>query len=163
MFHHLKIKGLKYQLPYLLQHLTGIFCRLDIRERLDDDSVFVNQVRGAHYAKRFVAVEGFLLPNVVGLDGGLFGVGEEGERKVEFLLEFFVRGDAVLADADDFRAFFTEMRKEFRKCARLFGAARGVVLGIKIQHNLFAAKFFEAADVAVLIRQRERRRRGVGL
>ena len=97
------------------------------------------------------------------MDGGLFGVGEESEFEVEFLLKLFVRGNAVFADADDFCALLAEMRKEFRKCARVFCAARSVVLGVEIKHNLFAAKLFEAADIAVLVGQRERRRGGVGL
>ena len=141
-----------HNLTKFVQHLRRIVGSLDVGEGLDDDSVFVNEICGAHYAKGFFAIEGLLFPNVVGLDCGQFGVGKEREIEVEFLLEFLVRGHAIFADTDDFCAFFTEMGKQFRKCARLFCTTRSVVLGIEIKHNFLAAKLTEVADIAILVR-----------
>ena len=64
-----------------------------------------------------------------------------------------MRGDAVLAHAQHHSALFRELRIEFAERAGLFGAARSVVPGIEIEHDLLAAVRLERMRPAILIGQ----------
>ncbi len=65
--------------------------------------------------------------------------------------EFQVGGNAVLANADDNDVLLLEGTIVLRKGAGLAGAARGIVLGVEVQHHLLAQKRGQADGVAVLI------------
>ncbi len=57
-----------------------------------------------------------------------------------------------------FRAHRGELVQVVAESAGLLGASRRIVLGIKIQHQPFAAEITQAAHASVLVRQAEIRR-----
>src|SRR5579883_1822630 len=106
----------------------------------------------------FPAIHALLDPDAVALADFALGVGGKDERKLVLLLEFVVRGYAVLRDADDHRRHLAEFREGVAEPAGFGRAARRVVLGIEIEHDLLAAQFGER-DLAVAVgRQGEIRR-----
>ena len=77
-------------------------------------------------------------------------IGGEDERELVLFLEFVVRGDRILRDADHHRAGSAIVRERVAKPAGFGGAARGVVLRIKVQHHLFPLELRQG-DAAVAV------------
>ena len=79
-----------------------------------DDAALVDEKGGAHDAEADLAVELLFLPDSIGLNDHALGIGEKGEGQRILFCKFFVRGDAVAADADDGNA----ASLKFGVCAR---------------------------------------------
>lgn len=110
----------------------GVLHRLpmpaDLAVGTDDDS-------RADRSLDFLAVHHLLSKRAVRAHRLRVGIGEQREIYLVAVAKFFVRGDAVLADAQNDGADLLRLFAEIAEAARLFGAARGIVLGIKIQDD----------------------------
>ena len=113
-----------------------------------DFAVFADQEGDAVDAHVFSAHEGFFAPDVVGVDDFLLVVDEEREWEVEFFGEFFVAFGGVGTDAEDDGAFFLKFIVPIAEAARFLGATGGVVPGIKIKDDVFAAEIGKSNGVA---------------
>src|SRR5258706_5332354 len=122
-----------------LQHLfgmgLGVLHRLPVllhlAVRADDD-------RRADRPLHLFAVHHLFPPRAVGAHRLSLRVGQQREVQPIPFAEFLVRLEAVFADAEDHRARFLDVLLEVAKAARLLGASRRVVLGIKVEHHRFA-------------------------
>src|SRR5687768_8820820 len=100
----------------------------------------------------------FLSPNSVSLGDRAIRIGQKSERKFIFRLELFMGCFAVWRNTQYSDSSFFELRKSVAKRAGFFGAAGGVVFGIKIKYYLLTAKFFRTDSFTVGIFGFERRR-----
>ena len=70
---------------------------LHLSVHLLHNSFLVNQEGGSFCAQKSSAIEAFLLPHSIEIQDLSFGVAEQSEGQLMFLLEFPVRLDAVFA------------------------------------------------------------------
>lgn len=89
-----------------------------------------------------IAIHAFLHPDAVGIDDGLIFIAEDGEGEGVFLDELFVALHAVDAHAKDLR-LGTDVRPAIAQGAGLLGAARRIVLWVKVENNGFALQVAE--------------------
>lgn len=122
------------------QNICGVGVRLYLGHGVLNDAVLINQIGGSHNPHADLAVELFLLPDIVGLDGSQLRVGQKQEGQLMLCGKLLVGSDAVLADADDGDALLDKFFISLGKGARLTGAAGGVILGVKIDYNLASGK-----------------------
>src|SRR6516162_4066036 len=115
----------------------------------------VDQKGGPLDAHVFAPIHALLDPGAVLLTDLAFAVGGEDERQPVLFLEFVVRGDRILGNADYDGVGSAVIRKRIAKAAGLSGAARSVVLRIEIQHDLFAGEFGERNATIAVGRQGE--------
>ena len=93
-------------------------------------------------------VQELVLHHAEGLAGGLVGVGQELEWKLLLGLEPLMRFQRVARDAIDVDAGAAELAVQVAKVAALRGAAGGVVLGVEVEDQAFAALVFEPERAA---------------
>src|SRR5205814_2831407 len=86
------------------------------------------------------AVHRFLLPDPELIGELVILVGQQSEWQRILLLELLVRRNAVGTYSDHLRVGLAEPRKSVPEIARLFRAARGVVLRIEIEDRVPAAE-----------------------
>src|SRR5438067_7196326 len=113
---------------------------LDLVPDVAHDAVLVDQEGAAVDAHIFAAVHALLDPDAVFLAHLAVRVGGKDERQLVLLLEFVMRDDRVARHADHCGAGLAVIGEGVTKTASLRGAARGVVLGIKVQHQRLAAQ-----------------------
>jgi hypothetical protein len=111
-------------------------------------TIFADQEGDAVNAHVFSAHESFLAPNIIGVNDFLFVVDDECEWEIQFLCKFFVALRGVGTDAQDDGVFFLEFIVPIPEPAGFLGASGGVVLGIKIQDDVFAAEIRKPNSVA---------------
>lgn len=91
-----------------------------------------------------------------GLGEFAFGIGEEGEGEIMFLLEFFLALRGIGADADDTYAEGLEVGEGITEGAGLSGAAWGIGFGVKIdEDDAFLVFVGEIEGVSVLVEEGE--------
>src|SRR5258708_541403 len=115
--------------------LVDVAGDLDLVPDLGDHALLVDQEGGALDAHVLAAIEALLDPGAVLPADLAVDVGDEREGKAVFLLEFVMARDAVLADTHYLRLELLEGRRGIAKAAGLGGAARRVVLGVKVKDD----------------------------
>ena len=119
-------------------------------------AVRTNQVGGARNAHVLLPVHGFFLPRSVCSAqfrrltcSGL--VGQQRERKFEFLDELHMARSAVWADAEHLNTCLAQLRPPVTEGARLHGASGRVILWIEVQHHGSVLEFGKSSECAGLI------------
>jgi len=97
-------------------------------------------------------------PGAVGFHHGDLWVGQQRERQVELGDELIVRIDAVSTDSENDCVGLCYGLNSVAEPARLFGSARGIVLGIKPKHDVFPGVVGQRMLLAVAAFKGERRR-----
>ena len=98
-------------------------------------------------------------PCAIRLHHAPLGVGQQGERQVEFGDELVVGIDAVSAYAQQPQCWLSYTgSNSVAEPARFFGSARGIILRIKPQNDVLAGIIGERMFLAVAARQSKRRR-----
>lgn len=115
----------------------------DLGVDLYDLALFVDDERRALNAHVFAAVHGFLLPRAVGLGDLVIFIANESEGQFELALEFVVRLHAVGADTKDDSVLSAEGLVGVAELTGFRRAARRIVFGIEIQHDVLAAKILQ--------------------
>src|ERR1700730_5390964 len=123
-----------------LQNLVDMAGHLPLVPDLGDGAGLVDQEGGALDAHVLAAVVALLDPGAVLRADLAVLVGYQREGEAVFLLELVVLLHAVLGDADHLRLHLGEVGQGVAKAAGLGGAARRVVLGIKVEHDRLAAQ-----------------------
>src|SRR5262245_33661658 len=143
------------------QHLLGMLLGArDARPVTEHLAVLADQHRRADHARRLLAIHHLLSEGAVAGHHLAVGVGEQ--REGEFVLrdELLVRFRAVGAHAEHGDAELLERGQVVAEATGLLGAAGRVVPRIEVeQHVLLAGEVGERHGLAVLVAQRERRRR----
>ena len=96
-------------------------------------------------------------PGAVGFHHSDLWVGQQRERQVELGDELIVRIDAVSTDSENDCVGLCYGLNSVAEPARLFGSARGIVLGIKPKHDVFPGVVGQRMLLAVAARQRKSR------
>ena len=124
-------------------------------EDVGDASFGVNDEGGAERPHITSSIHFLFSPDAEGFDPFLVGVSHEVE--VQFLLgdEAEVGGGRINADADDLAACPEEFGVVVTEVARLGGAARCAVFGIKIDDERFAAEVRDFQFAAIFVEPRE--------
>jgi len=79
-------------------------------------------------------------------------IGQQGEREVVFLLEFFLGLGGIVAHPDHGDTLFGQDLKIIPQAAGLFGASRGVRLGVEIDQHISArVKITQGDGFTILI------------
>src|SRR5882757_1006881 len=125
---------------HCLQHLVDMARHLHLVPDLGDGAGLVDQEGGALDAHVLAAIEALLDPGSVLLADLAVLVGHQREGEAVLLLELVVLLHAVLGDADHLGLDLGEVGQGVAKAAGFGGAARGVVLGIKVEHDRLAAQ-----------------------
>ena len=126
------------QLLHFLQHLVDMARHLHLAPDVPDHALAVDQEGRALDAHVFPAIHALLDPDAVILRHLAGLVRAEGEVELVLLLELVVAFHAVARDADHGRVDLAELRQAVAEAAGLRGAARGIVLGIEIEHNVLS-------------------------
>ena len=82
------------------EDFEGVAFGLDLGEDVMDLAVWADDESGADDAHDFLAVHFLFLDDAKGIGDFFIGVGEKGERELEFILEFFLRLRCVGGDAE---------------------------------------------------------------
>ena len=127
----------------------------DVVPASGDFSVAIDQVRRPYVAHELASVERFLLPHAVLLGHRMVFVGEQWKRDVELLREARLARFVENADTKHSRFRLLELRQVIAKVARLFSAARRVVLRIEIENDGPSGVIREPVGLPVLIVQGE--------
>jgi hypothetical protein len=96
----------------------------------------------------------FILMRELGADL-LVLVGKQLERETHLRLEIVVGLEAVARDAVDFGAGLAELRVQVPEVRAFGGAARGIVLGIEVQHQHFGLGIGQPESLAARALQGE--------
>ena len=116
-----------------------------------DISLFINNIGGTHHAHTDLSVKLLFLPDVICLDCLQLRVGQQDEGQIVFLRKFLMGSCTILADADHHNVLLFKLFIGRGKSTGLTGAARSIVLGIKIQNNLFPEEIRQAYLPAILV------------
>ena len=103
------------------------------------------------------AHESLLTPDAVGLDDFLVLVREQGEGQLEHLHKLVVGFHRIGADAKHDGALLLELGEMIAKGAGFLRAARGVVLGVKIEDDGLSLEISEG-NLAAAVRRGGKRR-----
>jgi hypothetical protein len=87
-----------------------------------------------------------------------FRVGQKHERQIKLFGKLVMGINAVFTDTQNYCPGLFHLRIQVAEPASFFGSARGAVLGIKKQDNVFAAIILKRVLLAVIAFQAERRR-----
>src|SRR5205823_541022 len=132
------------------QHLGDMSRHPDLAPSAADGPLLVDQERAALDAYILASVHAFLDPDAVFLADVRARIGRKNERELVLLLELVVRCDRILRDPDHHRPRPAVIRESVAKSARFRSAARGVVLRVKIEDDVFALELGQGhAAVAV--------------
>src|SRR5579863_5097229 len=101
-----------------------------VGEDASDDSLLIDQI-GDSFGVPLIA------ERPIGLNYLLAGVRQKGKVQAVFLGKGLMRGDVVGADAEDLDIDRSEFIQIVSKAARLLGAAGRVVLGVKVEDDVF--------------------------
>lgn len=137
------------------ENILRIGVRLDFAHDVLNDSLFVDDERGADDTHGNFSVQLLLLPDTVVLNRHKFRIGKQYERQVVLLGEFHMGFDTVFADADDCYVAFLEFVVVFREPDGLSRAARRIVLRIKVQDDFTAFEIRQGDSFSVFVLQRE--------
>ena len=140
------------------ENILRISVRLDFAHDVLNDSLFVDDERGADDAHGNFSVQLLLLPDAIVLNRLKLRIRKQYERQVVLLGEFHMGFDAVLADADDRYVAFFEFVVVFREPNGLSRAARRIVLRIKVQDDFASFEIRQGDSLPVFVLQREIRR-----
>jgi hypothetical protein len=78
-------------------------------------------------------------------------ISQEWKRKVELVLEFYVRFDCIWTDPKDCDTSFFIRGVILPEIAGFFSATRGVIGGIKVEDNRFAPEICQPARNVLII------------
>ena len=143
---HFKIQSFSIHLAnsFLVALLQGCknlccvgFC-VYLGEYVGNHPVFVYHKGGADNSHISLATHLLLAPSTKGLDGGGFHVGKQVEGQFKLFPELGVGSGAVLTDSQNYCSLGKNLVVHVTKATGLCGAARSVVLGIKINHYFLA-------------------------
>ena len=140
------------------ENIHRIVVWLDLAHDILNDSLFVDDERGADDAHGNFSVQLLLLPDAIVLNRLKLWIRKQYERQVVLLGEFHMGFDAVLADADDRYVAFFEFVVVFREPNGLSRAARRIVLRIKVQDDFASFEIRQGDSLPVFVLQREIRR-----
>ena len=127
----------------LAQHLSRIFCCLDLSDRFYYNAVFVYKVCCSYNAHRNLSVIFLFFPDVIGLYCRKLRIGKNCKRKVIFLFKAFMRSNAVLAYTDNDSIFFCKQRIKLTEAASLLCTACCIIFRVKIEYYLFSSVFLQ--------------------
>ena len=102
--------------------------------------MLVKNKRTALDAAHFFTIHVFLLDYAEQVAGRFIDIRKQGKRQGEFSLEILVRLERVARNADDLALGFCKVTIQIAELLRLGGAARRIVLGVKINHQMLAAR-----------------------
>jgi len=105
-----------------------------------------------HY---FLAVHIFFLDDAVGFGDFFIGIGEQGKRQLELILEFLLGFGCVGGDTEEDGTGFLNLFVGIAEGAGLDGASGRIRARIEVEHDYFAAQVFQREFLAVLIVQRK--------
>lgn len=128
-------------------------------EGVGDAAAFVDDEGGAFDAEDFFAVHGFFLDYAVEPANGAVGVAEKRVGQGDFGAEFFVGGEAVAADAEDYGPGGDDFGMNVAKLASFVSSAGGVVFRVEEEDDFCAAVGSEAHRSPAGGREGEVRRR----
>ena len=120
-----------------IQHLTRVLLRLHSTERLYYYTVLIDQIRRPDQALALFTIFP-RFQHIIRPDHFQLFIRQQRERQTVCLFKALVGGNAVLAHAKHVRAFFTDLRIQVTKPARLAGASAGHVLRVKVKDDLLA-------------------------
>ena len=137
----------------------------DAPEDRADATVRADDERGPLRPHEDVASHVLFHPDAVVLDDFASVIAEQRERQAKFVDESAVAFERVGAHTENCRVEVLEIRPAVAQPARLHGAAGRVVLGIEIEHDMFAAEILQAHLRAGAIRSAESQgcKRGGGI
>src|SRR5579883_72875 len=125
------------------QQRLGVPVNLDLFINPCNLALFVNQERGALRTHVLFPVHRFLLPHAVGFDNLVILIADQGKWQCELRFELGVRSCAVHADSEHDDVFLFEPGIQIPEIASFPGAARSVILGVKVQDYFFPAQIPE--------------------
>lgn len=131
-------------------------------DNIGNDALLIDHERDPSRAHVFFAVHGFFYPHAVRVYPRLVFIGDERKRQFVFGNEFLVGFFAIRAHAYDLDTGGKQCVVIVAQVARLFGAAGGVVFGIKTEGYFLARKLLNGKGVAELVFSRKGGRRGSG-
>src|SRR5690606_26322277 len=126
------------QAAYGLEHLVDVSRDLHAAELAAQGAAPVEDERRALDAHVGAPVERLLADHAERAAELLVGIGDELERETVLRLEALVRREAVARDAVDHRIEPAELVVAVADVAAFPGAARRVVLGIEVEHDVAA-------------------------
>src|SRR6266849_6816446 len=116
---------------------------------------FVDDERAALDAPVGLPVHVLLLVDPVGLRDLTVLIAQQGEGEAVFLDELLMGLGVVHADAQHDGVSLLDRAQGVPKATRFLGAPRRVVLGVEVEHHLFAFEALQADRLAVLVGQGE--------
>ena len=137
------------------KHFCGVIFWLDFFPHAFDATFRIDEICISLHAHVRLAVHALLHPRLIRVDHARrarFGfVSQQGEVELVFGHEFGVALNVVCAHAQHHRVNAFNSGQIVAEAARLCCAARGVVFGVKVQHDALAAILLERVRVAGLI------------
>jgi hypothetical protein len=131
---------------------------LHIFENVLDFSVGADHECRAGDAHDFPAIHVLLFHDAVGGRDFFVGVGQQLERKAEFVGETLLRFGSVGRDAKQRHPGFLNLTVYVAEPARFYGSAGSVGAGKEVEDDGFAAQIFQRDFLAILVLQSEVRR-----
>jgi hypothetical protein len=133
----------------------GFYFFESVDEVLTLAGIRADEVSGAFDAFDELAVHVFGLDEVVAVDQDHVGVGEEVVGEVVFVFEFFLGGNGVTGDAENYDAGLLEFFESVAEAAGLDGAAGGIGPRVEKEDYGFASEVGKGDFFAVLILEGE--------
>src|SRR5687768_666797 len=123
---------------HVLQHFLNMAGDLDSSPFPPQYSLRINYERAAVDATDLLAVHVFHLHDVEQLASRFVSIAQQFERETHLHLEIFMRFDAVSRDTYNIAVEFGEFRVSITELLALGSATGRVVLGIKINYQIFS-------------------------
>jgi len=144
------------QLTHSLFHFLDVPGNLDLWKDARDPTFAIDNHCRALETHVLAPVHGFLFPDAEVVSELVLLVCQEQVGKLELLLEFSMRLEAVRAHSDHDRIDLPESRKRIAKIARFLRAAGRVVLGIEEEDDVLSRRkkrttFFPASESRVTV------------
>ncbi len=128
----------------------GVSLHLHLSVHLLHNSFLVNQEGGSFCAQKSSAIEAFLLPHSIEIQELSFGVAEQSEGQLMFLLEFPVRLDAVFAHSQYNHVFFLKLFDCVPELNGFTCASWGSVFRVEIQQHSLAFEILQRHTLSII-------------